>query len=619
MLKLIFHYAKKYWWQIILMVIFTALSASINLELPRYTSKIINEGVALQNMSAIYENGFTMLGIALLGGVFMVLSMALASRVAASMARDLRRDTFELVERFSMNEFGKFSVASLITRTTNDAQQFQQTFNMTLRMGVYAPFVGIGAVINVFRISADMSWIVLACVLVILAMVAIVTFFAMPKFKIIQKNVDRLNLQTRQTITGLRVIRAFDKDAVEEEKFARVNRDNFKTNLFVDRIMSLISPVMTMVSGFSMVAIVWLGAHLAAQGSANLAGQELLEYVGQQIGNIFALIQYVGQTTFAFMMLSMIFVFLPRMIVSLGRIKEVLDTDLSIEDAAETVAAPSENSIEFRNVSFKYQDSEDSILSDINFTIGAGETVAVIGGTGSGKSTIAKLIPRFYDVSEGQILIGGVDIRELKQADLHDLIGYASQKSMLLSGTIRSNIAYGSGEVSDDQAIEALKIAQAWSFVNKLPKGLSDHVAQGGRNFSGGQKQRLSIARAIAKNAPIMIFDDSFSALDFKTDAKLRAELSKKTAGRTKFIVAQRISSITHADNIIVLDGGKVAGIGKHEELLKSNKIYQEIAKSQLSEEELSGAEKAKKPAVKAKKPAKKLTKTPAKTKKGGK
>ena len=619
MLKLIFHYAKKYWWQIILMVIFTALSASINLELPRYTSKIINEGVALQNMSAIYENGFTMLGIALLGGVFMVLSMALASRVAASMARDLRRDTFELVERFSMNEFGKFSVASLITRTTNDAQQFQQTFNMTLRMGVYAPLVGIGAVINVFRISADMSWIVLACVLVILAMVAIVTFFAMPKFKIIQKNVDRLNLQTRQTITGLRVIRAFDNDAVEEEKFARVNHDNFQTNLFVDRIMSLISPVMTMVSGFSMVAIVWLGAHLAAQGSANLAGQELLEYVGQQIGNIFALIQYVGQTTFAFMMLSMIFVFLPRMIVSLGRIKEVLDTDLSIEDAAETVAAPSENSIEFKNVSFKYQDSEDSILSDINFTIGAGETVAVIGGTGSGKSTIAKLIPRFYDVSEGQILIGGVDIRELKQADLHDLIGYASQKSMLLSGTIRSNIAYGSGEVSDDQAIEALKIAQAWSFVNKLPKGLSDHVAQGGRNFSGGQKQRLSIARAIAKNAPIMIFDDSFSALDFKTDAKLRAELSKKTIGRTKFIVAQRISSITHADNIIVLDGGKVAGIGKHEELLKSNKIYQEIAKSQLSEEELSGAEKAKKPAVKAKKPAKKLAKKPAKTKKGGK
>ena len=309
------------------------------------------------------------------------------------------------------------------------------------------------------------------------------------------------------------------------------------------------------------------------------------------------------------------------MIVSLGRIKEVLDTDLSIQDAEETVGVPSENSIEFKNVSFKYQDSEDSILSDINFKIEAGQTVAVIGGTGSGKSTIAKLIPRFYDTSEGQILIGGVDIRKLKQADLHDLIGYASQKSMLLSGTIRSNIAYGSTEISDNQVIEALKIAQAWSFVNNLPKGLSDHVAQGGRNFSGGQKQRLSIARAIAKNAPIIIFDDSFSALDFKTDAKLRAELAKKTAGRTKFIVAQRISSITHADNIIVLDGGKIAGIGKHEELLKSNKIYQEIAKSQLSEEELSGAvkTKAKSPADKTKKPAKKSTKTPAKSKKGGK
>ena len=281
MLKLIFHYAKRYWWQIILMGIFTAISASINLELPQYTSKIINEGVALKNMSAIYEHGFTMLGIVLLGGIFMVLSMALASRIAASMARDLRRDTFELIEQFSMNEFSKFSVASLITRTTNDAQQFQQTFNMTLRMGIYAPFVGIGAVINVFRISADMSWIVLACIMAILTIVAIVTIFAVPKFKIIQKNVDRLNMQTRQTITGLRVIRAFDNESVEEGKFAEVNRDISKVNLFIDRIMSLISPVMTMVSGFSMIAIVWLGAYLADKGSAGITNPtELMAYVG---------------------------------------------------------------------------------------------------------------------------------------------------------------------------------------------------------------------------------------------------------------------------------------------------------------------------------------------------
>ncbi len=621
MLKLIFHYAKRYWWQIILMGIFTAISASINLELPQYTSKIINEGVALKNMSAIYEHGFTMLGIALLGGIFMVLSMALASRIAASMARDLRRDTFELIEQFSMNEFSKFSVASLITRTTNDAQQFQQTFNMTLRMGIYAPFVGIGAVINVFRISADMSWIVLACIMAILTIVAIVPIFAVPKFKIIQKNVDRLNMQTRQTITGLRVIRAFDNESVEEGKFAEVNRDISKVNLFIDRIMSLISPVMTMVSGFSMIAIVWLGAYLADKGSAGITNPtELMAYVGSQIGNIFVLIQYVGQTTFAFMMLSMIFVFMPRMIVSLGRIKEVLDTDLSINDNddADLVAVPTENSIEFKNVSFKYQDSEDSILSDINFKINSGETIAVIGGTGSGKSTIAKLIPRFYDVSEGQILIGGVDIRNIKQADLHNLIGYASQKSMLLSGTIRSNIAYGSNNgISDEQVVAALKIAQGWDFVNKLPKGISDHVAQGGRNFSGGQKQRLSIARAIAKNAPIMIFDDSFSALDFKTDAKLRAQLAKKTIGTTKFIVAQRVSSITHADNIIVLDGGRIAGIGKHEQLLKTNKIYQEIAKSQLSEDEIasSGAKAKMTPRTATSKPKK----TGTKPKKGAK
>lgn len=605
MLKLIFHYAKRYWWQIILMVIFTALSASINLELPQYTSKIINEGVALQNMGVIYEYGFKMLGIALMGGIFMVLSMLFASRVAASMARDLRRDTFELIESFSLNEFGKFSVASLITRTTNDAQQFQQTFNMTLRMGIHAPFLGVGALINVFQISTDMSWIVLASILVILAMVVIVTIFAMPRFKIIQQNVDRLNLQTRQTITGLRVIRAFDNHAVEEKKFATVSDDILENNLFVDRIMNLISPVMTMVSGFSMIAIVWLGSHLAVQGSSGFSGQALVEYVGQQAGDIFALIQYVGQTTFAFMMLTMIFVFMPRMIVSLGRIKEVLDTDLSIKDPEDPVDTPTDNSIEFKSVSFKYQDSEDSILSNISFKIDSGETVAVIGGTGSGKSTVAKLIPRFYDVTKGSILIGGVDIRDLKQSDLRNLIGYASQKSMLMSGTIRSNVGYGSNNISsDEQIVEALKTAQAWSFVSKLPKGISDYVAQAGRNFSGGQKQRLTIARAIAKDAPILIFDDSFSALDFKTDARLRSALTKKTAGRTKFIVAQRVSSVIYADKIIVLDGGKVVGIGNHQELLKTNSTYQEIAKTQLSEEELEGSS---------------LPKNRTKAKKGGK
>ena len=393
-------------------------------------------------------------------------------------------------------------------------------------------------------------------------------------FKVIQKLVDKLNLQTRQTITGLRVIRAYDNDRTEEEKFAEINNDNMKNNVFVGRIMSLIGPMMTMVSGFSMVAIVWLGSYLVKDGAL-------------QVGDIFALIQYVGQTTMAFMMLSMIFVMVPRMMVSLGRIKNVLDTKLTIHDSKYPKELPIDNSIEFKKVSFKYEGSEDKILNNIDFKIGSGETVAIIGGTGSGKSTIAKLIPRFYDVSSGKIMIGGTDIRDISQEDLRNLIGYAPQKSMLLSGTIRSNIAYGSDDISDDDVINALKIAQAWDFIKKMPKTISEHVAQGGKNFSGGQKQRLSIARAIAKNSPIMIFDDSFSALDFKTDAKLRSELEKKTKGKTKFIVAQRVSSITHADKIIVLDKGEIAGIGTHEELLSSNDIYKEIASSQLSEDEL--------------------------------
>ena len=574
MIKFIFKYAKKYWWQIGLLLIFTALSASVNLTLPQYTSKIINEGVALKNLDKVYENGFYMIGMSILGGVMMILSMFFASRVASSIAKDLRRDTFTLIENFSMNEFGKFSVASLITRTTNDAQQFQQTFAMSMRMGIYAPFIGIGAIINVFRISSEMSWVVAACVAVIVAMVTVITIFAVPKFKVIQKLVDKLNLQTRQTITGLRVIRAYGNDRTEEEKFAEINNDNMKNNVFVGRIMSLIGPMMTMVSGFSMVAIVWLGSYLVKDGAL-------------QVGDIFALIQYVGQTTMAFMMLSMIFVMVPRMMVSLGRIKDVLDTKLTIHDPKYPKELPIDNSIEFKKVSFKYEGSEDKILNNIDFKIGSGETVAIIGGTGSGKSTIAKLIPRFYDVSSGKIMIGGTDIRDISQEDLRNLIGYAPQKSMLLSGTIRSNIAYGSDDISDDDVINALKIAQAWDFIKKMPKTISEHVAQGGKNFSGGQKQRLSIARAIAKNSPIMIFDDSFSALDFKTDAKLRSELEKKTKGKTKFIVAQRVSSITHADKIIVLDKGEIAGIGTHEELLSFNDIYKEIASSQLSEDEL--------------------------------
>lgn len=574
MFKFIFKYAQKFWWQIILMLALSILSAHINLELPKYTSKIINEGVALKNLTRVYELGWQMIGLALISGVVMIISMLFSTRIAAGIARLLREDTFSKIEHFSLGEFNKFSVASLITRITNDASQVQQTFSMALRMGVYAIFIGVGAVINVFSISSTMSWVVAATVGMILLMVMVIVIFAVPKLKQIQKNVDALNLQTRQTLTGLRIIRAFRNDKFEERKFAKVNARNAKTNTFVDRMFGIISPWMTLVSGLSSVAVVWISSYFVKNGS-------------MEVGNIMALIQYVAQVSFAFMMLTMIFVLLPRMSVSAGRIREVQEAELNIRDVPKTLALPKRFDIKFEKVSFKYEDADDYVLEDLNFEIKQGQTVAVIGGTGSGKSTIAKLIPRFFDVSKGKITIGGKDISKISQVKLHNLIGYAPQKAMLFSGDIRSNIAYGS-DLSDEQIINALKIAQAWDFVEKLPNDLSEEVSQGGKNFSGGQKQRLSIARAIAKNAPIMIFDDSFSALDYKTDSLLRAELAAKTKGQTKFIVAQRVASIAKADQIIILEGGKIEAVGTHGELLKTSELYREIASSQLSDEEIA-------------------------------
>ncbi|MDO4871977.1 MAG: ABC transporter ATP-binding protein [bacterium] len=573
MFKFIFSYARKFWLEIIVMLALTILSAQINLELPGYTSRIINEGVAVNDMARVYALGWQMIGLALLGGAVMILSMFFSTRIAAGIARDLRKDTFEKIESFSLNEFNKFAVSSLITRVTNDASQVQQTFSMSLRMGVYAIFIGVGAIINVFSLSISMSWVVAGLVASILILTGTLIAVVIPKLEEIQKNIDALNLQTRQTLTGLRIIRAFRNDQFEEQKFAKVNKRNAKTNTFVDKVFGLISPYMTMISGLASVAVVWLASYFVKDGS-------------MQVGDIFALVQYVGQVGFAFIMLSMIFSFLPRMAVSGGRIREVLDTELTVQNVSKTLKIPSKFDIQFENVSFKYEDGEDYVLKDLNFEIAEGETVAVIGGTGSGKSTVAKLIPRFFDVSKGKIKIGGRDIAKLKQAELHDLIGYAPQKASLFSGDVRANVAYGS-DLTDEEIIEALKIAQAWDFVQNLPNDLSESVSQGGKNFSGGQKQRLSIARAIARKAPIMIFDDSFSALDYKTDAALRAELTQKTQGKTKFIVAQRVASIAHADKIIVLNDGKIEAIGKHGELLKSNALYREIASSQLSESEI--------------------------------
>ena len=575
MLKFIFKFAKKYWLSLVLMLIFTVLSAKINLDLPQYTAKIITEGVAMKNMEAIYSNGFHMIGLSLLSGVLMLAGIFFASRSVGAMARDIRHATFEKIENFSMNEFGKFSVSSLTTRITNDARQFQQTFTMIMRMGIYAPIVGVGAIINTLVISGSMSWIMVVTIFSIITLTTIIGIFAVPKLKIFQTKLDELNMQTRQTITGLRVIRAYRKEKVEEEKFDEINKEMLKMNIFFERIFGLISPYMTMVSGLGLVAIAWIGSYFVKSGEIS-------------IGDVTSLTQYLAQVTFAFVMLSMIFMSIPRMNVAIKRLSEVLDEEISVKDKTKTQKLPKTFDLTFENVSFAYPDSEEAVLENINFSVKQGETIAVIGGTGSGKSTIAKLIPRFYDVSKGEIKLGGVDIRDLKQSELHDLIGYVPQKANLFSGNIRENINYGSSKnLSDEEIIEALKIAQAWDFVQKLPEDLNEKVSQGGKNFSGGQKQRLSIARAIASKAPILIFDDSFSALDYKTDAKLRAELAIKTKSQTKFTVAQRVTSIMQADKIIVLDGGKIVGIGTHGELLKNNEIYREIASSQLSDEEI--------------------------------
>ncbi|QTI96581.1 MAG: ABC transporter ATP-binding protein/permease [Candidatus Nanogingivalaceae bacterium] len=575
MLKFIFKFAKKYWLSLSLMLIFTVFSAKINLELPQYTSKIITQGVAMKNMEAIYSNGFHMIGLSLLSGVLMLAGIFFASRSAGAMARDIRHETFKKIEDFSMSEFGKFSVASLTTRITNDARQFQQTFTMIMRMGIYAPIIGAGAIINTLAISGSMSWIMAITVFSIIVLTTIIGVFAVPKLRIFQTKLDKLNMQTRQTITGLRVIRAYRKEKVEEEKFGEINAEMLKMNVFFERIFGLISPYMTMVSGLGLVAIAWIGSYFVKSGEIS-------------IGDVASLTQYLAQVTFAFVMLSMIFMSIPRMNVAIKRLSEVLDEEILIKDKAKTKKAPKTFELAFENVSFAYPDSEEAVLEDINFEVQQGQTIAVIGGTGSGKSTIAKLIPRFYDVSKGKIKLGGVDIRDLKQSELHDLIGYVPQKASLFSGNVRENINYGSSKhLTDEEIIEALKIAQAWDFVQKLPEDLNEKVSQGGKNFSGGQKQRLSIARAIASKAPILIFDDSFSALDYKTDAKLRAELASKTKLQTKFIVAQRVTSIMQADKIIVLDGGKIVGIGTHGELLEDNEIYREIASSQLSDEEI--------------------------------
>ncbi len=539
----------------------------------------INAGIDTDKIQNDYilKTGLQMLGIAFITMVCAVSIMLLSSRVAAKLGKTLREKVFKKVMTFSNAELNQFSTASLITRSTNDVQQIQQLITILFRVVVYAPIIGIGGFVRVLtNTDNSMAWIIGVAILAILFIVGTLFAIAMPRFKKLQDLIDRLNEVSREILTGLPVIRAFNKEKKEEARFDIANKDLMKTNLFVNKAMSMMMPLLMFIMNAIMILIVWVGGHNVDQGI-------------MQVGDMMAFIQYTMQIVMAFLMISMISIMLPRAAVSARRINEVIEAKPSIKDKKETKKFDSNKKglVEFKNVSFRYPDADTEILEDINFTAEPGKTTAIIGSTGSGKSTVVNLIPRFYDVTGGELCIDGVNVKDVSQKELRDIIGFVPQKGVLFSGTIESNIKYSDETMSDERMIEAAEIAQATEFINEKENRYQDPIAQGGGNVSGGQKQRLSIARAIAKDPEIFVFDDSFSALDFKTDSSLREALATRTKNKTAIIVAQRISTILDADKIIVLEEGKMVGMGTHEELMKDNETYRQIALSQLSEEEL--------------------------------
>ncbi len=551
------------------------LTAAQTLAVKKVYQDLQMDTAAIQNRY-IMQEGFWMLAISLLATISAIGSAYLSSRTATAASRDLRLDVSTKVETFSSAEFSRFSTASLITRTTNDVQQVQTILTMFLRIVLFAPFMGFTSLFKVIHYSSLVSLLAWSVAGLITLMIAIFSF-TMPKFKKSQELVDQLNRVSREQLEGMLVIRAFDNEKYEEQRFKKVNDDITKLNLFLNRVMGLPMPIMTFALSALSVGIIWIGTNQVDAGT-------------MQIGDMMAFLQYATEILMSFMIIAMIFIMVPRSSVSANRIFEILETEPTIHDPVEPKHLPKENApITFDHVSFKYANAEENVLEDINFTANPEETVAFIGSTGSGKTTLVNLLPRFFDITEGTIRFGDIDIRDVSQKELRDRIGYVPQKGILFSGTIASNLRYADESLSDEKMEEALSVSQAKEFVDRMPNGVNEPIAQGGTNVSGGQKQRLSIARALAKDAQVYIFDDTFSALDYTTDAKLRAALAELITKKhaTVFIVAQRISSIMHADKIIVLDQGKMAGIGTHEELLKSCEVYQEIAHSQLSREEL--------------------------------
>ena len=570
------------------------LQAFCDLSLPNLMSQLVNmvigqtspQSQALPDRN-VFSLGLQMLAIALTGGVAAVGVSFLSTRIAAGIARDLRFEVFRKVESFSTAEFDKFSTASLITRCTNDITQVQQLFVMGIRMTCYAPIMGIGGIIMAINKAPSMSWIIVLAVFILICLVTMLISIVMPKFRIIQNLVDGLNRIARETLNGLMVIRAFSAQEHEKKRFDGVNRDLADNTLFVNRVMILQMPGMQFIMNTAILLIIWIGSHRIA---SSLMG----------VGDMMAFIQYTMQIIFSFLFFSMMFVIIPRTAVSADRIVQVLETEISVMDSAQPLAIVENEknetasgmdrgcSVEFKDVFFRYTNTAEYALEHISFTAEKGKTTAIIGPTGSGKSTIANLILRFYDVTGGSITVNGIDIRELSQKDLRSLIGYVPQKTMLLSGPVSFNLRYGKKEASDAEIREGAEIAQALDFIEERPGGFESNLAQGAANVSGGQKQRLSIARALVRDPEILIFDDSFSALDFATDARLRQALEEKRKNATKIIIAQRVGTISQADKIIVLENGKIVGMGTHSELMESCKEYREIAESQLSEEAAS-------------------------------
>lgn len=562
----------KFYDYIILVVIFGLILCQTYLEMEfiGFTQEMLSIVKAGATKKLLWDVGYKMIIVALIIFVSILIKNVLSSFFSGRISKDLRRQVFEKVNSFSSTEINKFSTASLITRSTNDVTQVQRTLLMTVRMLFTAPCMAFFAIRKITLSSVELTWVSVAFVVITLIFIISLMIFVLPKFNVLQKQTDKLNLITRENLTGIRVVRAYNGEKIQEKKFEKANEDLTKTNLFLNRMMSLLNPFMSLIMSTMTLTLYWIGA--------SLINLDKLDYP-----TLATFSQYSMHIIMSFMFITLMFVMIPRGLVSLRRINEILDTDVSIKDG-NIESSESNGTIEFKNVSFSYHDAEEPVLQDISFKVEKGETVAFIGSTGSGKSTLINLIPRFFDVTSGEILVDDINVKDYKLSSLHDKIGYVPQKANLFSGDIKSNMQLANENITDDQIAEVLNVAQC-GFIEKLEDGYTQPVSQGGKNFSGGQKQRLSIARAIAKNPEIYIFDDSFSALDFKTDKALRSALKKYTKNATCLIVAQRISTIKDANKIIVLDNGKIVGMGTHDELLKSNKVYKEIYQSQTKKE----------------------------------